>query len=92
MTKYTPSPWTMTEEFGVEPLASDGEPIMSFKRPHDELMANARVIVAAPELLEALIELFDEVGEATNDSDGMYLIDQELRNKVRDAIAKATEA
>jgi hypothetical protein len=92
MNKYTPAPWTMTEEFGVEPLASDGNPIMSFKRPHDELMANARLIVAAPELLEALIELFDEVGDAVNDSDGMRLVDQELHTKVREAIIKATEA
>jgi ABC-type nitrate/sulfonate/bicarbonate transport system substrate-binding protein len=60
----------------VVSLATDDE-------PQDYLMANASLIAAAPELLEALTSTLDEIG--------FWLSQQkpELRDKLVSAIAKA---
>lgn len=67
MTKYTPGPWEVIHDIGIKVHRS--EPIPKGARyavaqvgvgrgdPQDE--ANARLIAAAPDLLEALKELAD---------------------------------
>lgn len=87
-TTYTPGPWEPSVETGfvysvhhcliAEVYSGDG---------HGQQSANARLIAAAPELLEACIEALenDESCEGFNAAN----MDQALREKLRAAIAKA---
>ena len=75
MSKHTPGPWNMTADGGgfyveggdllvasaqeVDPSASDAEDYF----PGDTTEANARLIAAAPELLEALKALTNSLDE-----------------------------
>ena len=73
MNKHTPGPWESDNEFGTS--ITSGEltvavvlnPINATKRQHpvpvghDELRANARLITAAPELLDALRQALREL-------------------------------
>lgn len=58
---HTPGPWTMTEEFGHcqrainYPDARDHALAVLQAGDPDELLANARLIAASPDLLGALI-------------------------------------
>lgn len=56
-TKHTPGPWTVSDNHGkryIEPVG-DNEPVAMICRGHaDSYSANAHLIAAAPELLEAL--------------------------------------
>jgi hypothetical protein len=60
--KHTPGPWRtfVWNEFAGEAVIqkvvviNDNKEIAKFSRGTDEVMANARLIAAAPELLEAL--------------------------------------
>jgi hypothetical protein len=54
----------------------------SFPRDADEVKANARLIAAAPELLEALMRL---------DAYHSLMVSSVDRQAIRDAIAKATQ-
>lgn len=70
-TKHTPGPWTMKQVEidlgeghtcnGVEAIQPDICEMLS-ARPIGEVTANARLIVAAPELLEALERMYEENG------------------------------
>jgi len=53
--KHTAGPWNLNKDTGVEPIGTDGLPVMSMSRPHEELMANATLIAAAPYLLKELL-------------------------------------
>jgi hypothetical protein len=55
-----------------------------FQRDEDECMANARLIAAAPDMLEALTDL---VGGCGKEGD---LFSNQAHDKARAAIAKAT--
>ena len=88
-TKHTPGPWVAREYDGriyidtIEGLFRPGymaTGVLSFDARGNE--ANARLIAAAPELLEALIDMVESVGAA---DPGVYDLDQ-----ARAAIAKAT--
>ena len=97
-TKHTPGPWTYSKEQTTNGHAhmvrqSSGESVAnvrSHNRPTEEAQANARLIAAAPELLEALKAVLHF------DSDpsipGEYKHDITIARKVRAAIAKATGA
>lgn len=50
---HTPGPWRLDEE-KMQIFSPDGLPIGSH-RPEEEIIANARLIAAAPELLDALV-------------------------------------
>jgi beta-phosphoglucomutase-like phosphatase (HAD superfamily) len=81
--KHTPGPWR-TDENGHIVCYPDGLSIgvLSKQLPEGELKANHQLIVAAPELLEALKAINVDVCMASASSENMRL--------VRDAIAKAT--
>ena len=99
--KHTPGPWNLGSESGPHcvwssdpsaPVAwattyPDGGPL-----PHGEYgdfqLANARLIAAAPELLEALRTLGDFCDEATRRGPSRNEC-EEMRDVARAAIAKA---
>ena len=111
-TKHTPGPWAMLSEETDKPyirirgtklgerhkIANVLTPVYdgSLERETEETRANARLIAAAPELLEALQELL--AAERANsleivgrDTDGHPLnAAGAARKKARAAIAKAT--
>ena len=84
--KHTPGPWRtfIWNEFAGEAVINhvivitDNKDIARFSRATDEVMANARLIAAAPELLAALQELVAVVGH------------DHLTAEARAAITKAT--
>ncbi len=92
MSKYTPGPWLLFEVGGdngtVEklcPVSSERQSILTVTEEQDSIFAavlsdaDARLIAAAPELLEALKEVYD----------WCYPTDSAWANKARAAIAKA---
>lgn len=90
--KHTPGPWnqeevTSTERHIFDDLGEDGllGPIAILRHCDPvELEANARLVAAAPCLLELLQELIDIEGQQPGTA--------AWANKVRDAISKATGA
>lgn len=96
MSKHTPGPWTgagpsfgdplprYTTEIVTEWEDEDGEALsiceLPFHHHDDENEANARLIAAAPDLLEALQDLCDTLGECG------------MTERARAAIAKAEGA
>lgn len=101
MSKHTPGPWSALtpDQFG-RPVQADwvvavGDAYICVgpqwdEEYRDESLANARLIAAAPEMLEALKAVMD------NESDwkwaqefGGYVLDDDVREQVRAAIAKA---
>jgi hypothetical protein len=88
MTKHTPGPWSLKDDLiygpdGITIVSADG--LMENYGPPDRSMeenyANARLIAAAPELLEALKGLFKN-----NQDIDAYL---QAKDKAVQAIAKA---
>lgn len=91
MSKHTPGPWTrgwgnfvyQGAKFNPQQmgrLIATCEPSSRTQKDWDQVFANARLIAAAPDLLEALEDLLDAVPPAW-----------ECAERARDAIAKATE-
>ena len=94
MSKHTPGPWRASE-LGVlsDKLTSYGNwYVCSLIDPdNEEHKANARLIAAAPELLESLEDLLsnlDEMGLATMPGDTFENM-RETVDRARAAIAKA---
>jgi hypothetical protein len=90
-TQHTPGPWLYTQEgvdaFGI--VKPDGYSIVHLAALHNstsasELPANARLIAAAPDLLDALRGLIRDIGVSA-----VYQ-DHPAYNAARAAIAKAT--
>lgn len=92
-TKFTPGPWHVKpnsiggpavgpEEAVVADIRTYGGPHVGGQQ-HPQTAANARLIAAAPELLEALHEMVDLVGMAIP-------FDGPQQRKARKAIARAT--
>jgi hypothetical protein len=86
MSSFTPGPWNIFQSIGLE-VEADGIPICEIWQRGDEEQeqANARLIAAAPDLLEALKEVLSswEDGYTPNE-------DQDTYNTARAAIRKAT--
>ncbi len=91
MSKHTPGPWTrgwgnfvyQGAEFNpsqMTRLIATCEPSSRTQKDWDQVFANARLIAAAPDLLEALIDMA-EIAESRG----------HIVSKARAAIAKATE-
>ena len=99
MSAHTPGPWTLfPAPRGVAidgpcrvtiawcgENASFGE--NSYKISRDEALANARLVGAAPDLLEALIMIRDADDDCARD--GLQTIPAPARAKIDAAIAKA---
>lgn len=94
MSKHTPGPWLL-EDRTVYALNSDSSPVNRFwsqvergwadqreRTSFEEAEANARLIAAAPDLLEAL--------SLASQSAGFQYMTHETRNAIDEAIAKAT--
>jgi hypothetical protein len=90
MTTYTPGPWRLFTAFTDPEIVTDRksahetESLVQF-RGQPNALANARLMAAAPELLEAL-ELAETAVEYYHDHEGAGI----TLKAVRDAIAKAT--
>lgn len=89
--QHTPGPWendggTIRSSCGVS-VASVLNVAWPLGRKPENPEANARIIAAAPELLEALIELLEDANNYA--ADGIYHSPL-TRSKARVAIAKAT--
>ena len=65
MSKHTPGPWEVLDDRSMTSVVVEyGEicDIVQDGRPASENLANARLIAAAPEMLEALERIRDESG------------------------------
>jgi hypothetical protein len=80
--KHTPGPWKGDPD-RCQIIGPDGRSIFAFRRLFPEILANANLAAAAPELLEAL-----KLAVRQNSHD-MQLTGEELR-RCEAAIAKAT--
>lgn len=61
-TKWTPGPWSVDwVRTGAEVFAHDKESLMTLCRPVTEIMANAHLIAAAPQLYDVLESARSEV-------------------------------
>ena len=80
--KYTPAPWEV-HDGGYNVVANDVVLFINgFGADDSELEPNAKLIAAAPDLLEALIAMLDSPYD---------VLSAELWDKAREAIAKATQ-
>lgn len=98
--KHTPGPWSISRRSGIvvkrttDSFARRGKIALVAKHhtdvTGDERRANAKLIAAAPQLLENLIELLDNyqslLGCMSTESNG----DEELIKSAKAAIDKAT--
>lgn len=94
--KHTPGPWGVVDENPTIYVCGQNEDLVIADcreaNDRDELLANARLIAAAPEMLAALNEI-SEIGKTLN-TDGACLHDiprvvRRVVDNVRSAIAKA---
>ena len=91
-TTHTPAPWGIHKQASMVVVGSKGFAVASCggysyngtdtEELQGELLANARLIAAAPELLEALQNMLDYYGSASANVEAL--------TKSRAAIAKAT--
>jgi hypothetical protein len=93
--KHTPGPWLIQQgdewADGIVTLHGhneDGTPmywtVASYNRRRDEAEANARLIAAAPEMLETLKAMAEGCSVPADD------VQRAIRDRARAAIAKAT--
>lgn len=97
MSKHTTGPWhvggkdacTIYDELSQR-IANSFEGVMATQRTDAQCAANARMIAAAPELLEALEGMIEVYG-GSNDWDGMpkHGVEIDLIRQARAAISKA---
>lgn len=88
-TKYTPGPWAWTGSFFK---GSDGKVIVTRSwndTEAEEAEANAKLIAAAPELIEALEKLVAEWEKVRVITHGSYVFDN-VWKRATEAIKKAT--
>jgi hypothetical protein len=95
MSKHTPGPWNIGTKNGARVWSENGETLIADADASESLRkeikkANARLIAAAPDLLEALTKLLD----MNERCDAGFAPHVELRFAIRDmaraAITKAT--
>lgn len=83
---HTPAPWHLGTGGGIEIFAADDGQVMSMKRPSVELIANAMLICAAPELLEASKALLAVLTKRVAEAPGSVVA---ARERLATAIKKA---
>ena len=97
MTQHTPGPWVVNP-IQLNQIATPDARLeiarATVLRDQHETIANARLIAAAPDLLEALVELSKSfIGAYTNDQRSDDEIDDHRllwENKARELIARIT--
>lgn len=103
-TKHTKGEWELQSEIAVKGKYAAHELVINFSpnqincvsvfcsesTPTEEEFANAKLIAAAPELLEALIEINSIIADASNKEDGKVNLGQLAKISIN-AIKKATE-
>lgn len=95
MSKYTQAPWELIH-FGGPQIGhkASGEAVCTMwgdeNDPADPFHANARLIAAAPDLYEALKELFDSYKQLADSGDAgnWFLEDQAVGKKALSALSK----
>ncbi len=93
--KHTPGPWAVRYDYVVQAPAYEDGRLVPVAQPYGvncdgtDLFANARLIAAAPELLEALILLEAEM-VASGNAGSVDFGWKPAIEKTRAAIAKAT--
>lgn len=86
MSRHTPGPWRIVEKSDDERLSIEaGDMFIARTDPCMAQEANARLIAAAPDLLEAL----QEVLGYPRGTSGRIIIEREDEKRLRVAIAKA---
>ena len=86
--KHTPGPWTVGRDYCFGPQGI-GVGVIVAACPNHEAQANARLIAAAPDMLEALRRVKEELRLIRmKDTDAVY--DVMLRTDIDAAIARAT--
>lgn len=100
-TPHTPGPWAIDSDVSTDVIRMDGSrdrigvaDCMSFDGPEiEECEANARLIAAAPDLLEAVLLAHKYMGIVNFDYEESSEQDQDLHTEtyltIQDAIAKA---
>ncbi len=102
MTQHTPGPWTLQsltmyeggeENTGWEVVGANGDTICDNQTyyPHAVSLPDARLIAAAPELLEALRETLTNIAQLAPLWESQGRSSEPWESNVRAAIAKATE-
>lgn len=98
-TKHTPGPWTLekiddAEKTLVYYRVNSGKNTIGFagvyhnrKLTDEEFTGNAKLIAAAPELLDACIEMYELLERAHKGS----MLGKGIRKQALEAIKKATE-
>ena len=86
MSKHTPGPWHTAGEQGVQIRSAKDQIAKVWTMRGNEWKANARLIAAAPDLLEALRAMVDYFGPHPDVDNGL----DETLTAARAAIAKAT--
>ena len=93
---HTSGPWKVFNNREIGPISKEDDQSYSMMLPvayieqydyPNDYEANANLIAAAPDLLEALQELYHLIDSA---HDGKRVFTTEMQKKVRAAIAKAT--
>jgi hypothetical protein len=89
MTQHTPGPWhTRKNDASITAEAPNGTAStvahVDFSKSRDEWVSNARLIAASPELLDALIEIYERLA-----ADIPVEVDDSWFSVARAAIAKA---
>lgn len=100
-TEYTPGPWrsgtvygAIVADYKTSSYEESGHGDVNYYGGHlvcesVEFEANARLIAAAPEMLEALKEIVSDSGQG-NSHDSLLQEIVDIHSIARDAIAKAT--
>ena len=96
MDKHTPGPWSYDDTgaiFGLEgkPIMTCGEYAIKFGAGTEEAFANARLIAAAPDLLEALRKISITSRYPMTEPENMDYAMECMREIAREAISKAEE-
>ena len=91
VTKYTPGPWSRLESpwptnVIVPEAFPDAEYIAVTDRSTDEWEANASLVAAAPDMLEALEFLWEECTVATESENNAFRNAQEIIAKARGVV------
>lgn len=91
MNKHTPGPWTVTKETRVQAGDITFRQEHSIGKTYEELDANARLIAAAPELLEVLADSLPVIDALSRGDKPDKWVMRNIAKHMADAIAKTVD-